>query len=749
MNIENKNFITRMPTTNLRGSTIVLVTFMSVAIALIAAVLLRYSLSEMRLNRRNAIRVEAQNAAEATLEYAAAELATLFQANRNFSNLTLLATPLTAHGRIPTLFTNNPNSPTSVQPGSITLHVSNISTGFTRRIPDDNQNRFDPLRGQIVTSRNVRLLARATAANPVAGSTTVFSTQTFEVRDSRLFNYAIFYNLRMEFHPGPAMTVWGPVHSNENMHITTDGDLRFYDVVTSAQSIIAAGFNPGRSAVRNIRFRSGDPVAGTPPVTSVNGHTFGTSTNQFIDSLLGERLPGESFSERASQLYRGSVQDRSMGVVQQNPPGVTNPTEARAMIEAPDFSATANPNIEDQKFSRRAGIYIVVDGAVATNTTPPNVVVFGSAAAANAYKTSANRSAWLAANPTRVITPPAHLINPTRRMVDNRESRTINMIDINMGVMRNALQADAATPADQKFQVNGVDWDANADWTGAVYVEIENPLLGFTTDSTIEAIRQNASDTTARPGVGVGTGSRTAVRLVNAQRLPTLATINADAGLTFATNAPVYIAGHFNANGIISPANAAVPNGSERLPDINWDNGTPNNRNDDLEVPALVAGDSINLLSANWVDAAGVPIGDGRFANAGTANHLRRATPTEISAAFMAGIVETHGTNNNNYSGGVENYPRFHENWTSIPMLYRGSIVALYTSRFATARWGSGGNVYSPPNRRWGYHQFLADGEQPPFTPTLRTYRRIDFRDLSEVEYNQLLNTAQFGFIQM
>ena len=724
-----------------RGSTLILVAIVTIVLALISGILLRFASTEKRLNNRNIIRIEAQNAAEAAMEYAAAELATRFQSNRNFTTTNLLTWPLTTHGaRLPILFDAVTGTPTTVDPASIIVHVSNVSTPTVGRIGTDGPDAWDPLRGQIVSRRNVRLTARASASHPQIGTTTVYSTQSIEVRDSRLFNYAIFYNLRMEFHPGAPMSVWGPVHSNEDFHLTTDHQLTFFDVVSSARNIIANGFNPTRPGGRNISFRSGDPVNGTPPTTSITGHAFG-----YIDSFLATRPGGESFANRASQLYRGSVQDRSMGVEVQNPPGVTNPTEARSMIEPPDFSTGANLALEEQKFSRKAGIYVLVDNAAADHLTAPRVTVFSSALDANAYKTSADRATWLIANPSRVLTPPTGLINPTRRMQDNREVKVINMIDINMGIMRNALQANAGTPAGQKFLVNGSDWNSNTGWTGAVYVEIENPDRGFTTTSDIPRI---GADSSARPGVNLGTGTATAVRLVNATRLPTLASATVDPGVSFVTNAPIYIAGHFNANGTIAAANNAVQNGSERVPDPNWNNGTSNNRNDDLEVPALVAADAINILSANWVNAAGVPIGDGRFASNSGSVAPREALNTEISGVFMSGIVETAGLNNANYSGGVENYPRFHENWNNgRTVLYRGSIVALFTSRFATGNWGKG-NVYDAPTRRWGYHEFLANGDQPPFTPTIRTYRRTDFRDLTASEYNALI-AGGFGFTEM
>jgi Tfp pilus assembly protein PilX len=737
-----------------RGSTLLIVTLITLAVTLIGGTLLRYALVELRLNRRNLVRTEAQNAAESALEYAAAELATRFQSNRNFTTTTLATYPLSAHDtRLPVLFTSSATSPTTVNPDSVVLHVSNITTGFPRQISNSDGNEFDPLRGQRVVSRNIQLLARATGSLPLVGENTVYATQTFEVRDSRLFNYAIFYNLRMEFHPGADMHIWGPVHSNEDFYVTTNEKLYFYDVVSTSGDLIASPFANGRPTQRNIWMRSGNPTGTNTaiPQRRIDGHTFGSLTGQYVDSLLGiNRSTGESFAARASQLFSGAVQDRSMGITRQNPPGVVNQAEARQLIAPPDYSSTANQAIEDQKFSRRAGLYILVDNAAANNSTTPRVTIFGSAADAHDYKTSPDRAAWLNNNPNKIIQAPSGLINPDRRMEDKREDEVVNMIDINMGVMRTALETNAS--ASQKFTQGGNPWDANTKWTGAVYVEVENPNRGFTTTSDINVA--NKAQSSKVKGAGTGKGTRTAVRLVNGSRLPTLTTADSDAGVSIVTNAPIYIAGHFNANGTISNTGAAVQDGSERNADPNWNNGTPSNPNDDREVPALVAGDAINILSANWVDASGTPIGDGRETALGTIRESqqvgRTATKTEISAVLMGGIVETPSSGHSSYSGGVENYPRFHEAWgnsDATALLYRGSIVALFTSQYATGAWEDA--LYSAPRRRWGYHDFLANGRHPPFTPTLRTYRRLDFRDLTAAEYQALLADTTRGFIEM
>ncbi len=58
------------------------------------------------------------------------------------------------------------------------------------------------------------------------------------------------------------------------------------------------------------------------------------------------------------------------------------------------------------------------------------------------------------------------------------------------------------------------------------------------------------------------------------------------------------------------------------------------------------------------------------------------------------------------YSGGLENMPRFHENWggTSFgqpQVRIRGAFISLFNSTKADGAWGNAS--YTPPNRDWNW----------------------------------------------
>ena len=170
------------------------------------------------------------------------------------------------------------------------------------------------------------------------------------------------------------------------------------------------------------------------------------------------------------------------------------------------------------------------------------------------------------------------------------------------------------------------------------------------------------------------------VKLVNGQTLPAN-------GLTIATYNPLYVKGHYNA-----PAGAL---------------GTANTTG---TAPAALIADAVTVLSGLWND------GDGsKSLNA----PARNATDTTINAAVLGGIVPSaYG----NYSGGVENFLRLLEDWTSRTLTFNGSMVALFPSKTATAYWGNNSDISRPPQRAYAFDlNFKDNAKLPPGTPEVRT----------------------------
>jgi hypothetical protein len=178
----------------------------------------------------------------------------------------------------------------------------------------------------------------------------------------------------------------------------------------------------------------------------------------------------------------------------------------------------------------------------------------------------------------------------------------------------------------------------------------------------------------------VQAGKLTAVRVTNGQQLP-------PAGLTVATPLPLYVQGHFNAP-----------------------NTTPASTDTSATKPSSLVGDSITVLSSGWQDS--------HSTSSSSSLSQRPASDTTVNAAFLAGIVQT---TNGHYSGGVENFPRFLEDWNSKTFTYNGSMVVFFPSQYATSFWIAPGTYYNAPTRKWAFDKnFLTYAKLPPATPLVR-----------------------------
>ena len=82
----------------------------------------------------------------------------------------------------------------------------------------------------------------------------------------------------------------------------------------------------------------------------------------------------------------------------------------------------------------------------------------------------------------------------------------------------------------------------------------------------------------------------------------------------------------------------------------------------------------------------------------------------------------------NHYSGGLENLPRFLEKWTDKTFTYKGSMVDLWFSEQATGIWVYGSPVYEAPDRAWSFDMdFLDPTNLPPGTPMVNTVLKVSW----------------------
>ena len=100
-----------------------------------------------------------------------------------------------------------------------------------------------------------------------------------------------------------------------------------------------------------------------------------------------------------------------------------------------------------------------------------------------------------------------------------------------------------------------------------------------------------------------------------------------------------------------------------------------------------------------------------------------------MNAAFLTGNVPS---NNSYYSGGVENFPRFLENWSGINFYYNGSMVEMFPSQIANSPWPGTGTIYNPPTRNWTFDtNFQNPAKLPPLTPKVIYLQRTQWASLA------------------
>jgi type II secretory pathway pseudopilin PulG len=197
------------------------------------------------------------------------------------------------------------------------------------------------------------------------------------------------------------------------------------------------------------------------------------------------------------------------------------------------------------------------------------------------------------------------------------------------------------------------------------------------------------------------TGARHVLRLVDGGlgNLP-VRPDNALGGFTVAAENPVYVMGNYNSDNT----------------DPFWAN--PTTAADINHAAAAVIADSVTLLSNAWSDVGSMQNALNLTNRNATTTYYRLAIAGGKNMNFPnpAGTGADFGTD-----GGVHNFLRYIEDWGGATLSYRGSLVSLYYSQYATGTFKCCTMVYNPPNRNYYFDTaFLDPTKLPPGTPMLQ-----------------------------
>jgi hypothetical protein len=188
---------------------------------------------------------------------------------------------------------------------------------------------------------------------------------------------------------------------------------------------------------------------------------------------------------------------------------------------------------------------------------------------------------------------------------------------------------------------------------------------------------------------------------------------NNGGGFTVGSENPVYILGDYNTS-------AADPM---------WTN--PTTGIEPAHSAAAIIADTVTVLSDNWTDLESMTNPSDASQRPGATTYYRVA----IAAGKSINFPFPNWTSSTDYGfgtdGGVHNFIRFLEDWSSTTLNYKGSLVSLYYSTYNTGTFKCCTySVYQPPARNYVFDPLFSQPQNlPPGTP--------QFRDIDNLSYQQ------------
>ncbi|MEY2747835.1 MAG: hypothetical protein RL112_2877 [Planctomycetota bacterium] len=498
-----------------------------------------------------------------------------------------------------------------------------------------------------------QVLGYEVRARAVVDGTTQESLRWMNARITPLFQFAVFYTNDLEVNPGANMTINGRVHTNGDMHLTSNGATLTLNTnyVRAVGDIRRNRKDDPNNTGGTVRIRQwvADPFSTAEPTSYYTMWSKSQMTSMGIASTSGfdsRFTQGHDADLDGSFLEEGDLLPFGPGALDYwgPPEGYAGGGGATVQCSDHDVGEAVVPRIGSiAMYEEAGGGDFVFDAATQSHVPAPGGPGTGTHSK-GFYHDNAGLSIVVEPNGTTWKAFDQNGIEVTTRISDAGAVTFKNMYD--------ARQANGAAGTVRVLDIDMQKLNASGKWPA-------NGLLYA-----------------AHKGATTGTNSK-GVRLSNGATLP--------AKLTVASENAVYVRGDYN-------------KGSSTV----------------AKKPAAVIGDAINLLSTSWNDtkthSSGLPV----------------AAATTYNMAMISGNQDTVGSS---YNGGLENLPRFHENWTGKACNIKGSLVNTWNSAHATGQWVYGGNRYTAPNRNWTYDTDFNDvSKLPPFTP--RAVSAVDVAQL-------------------
>ncbi len=491
----------------------------------------------------------------------------------------------------------------------------------------------------------------------------------FRSRLVPMFQFAAFYNKDLEIAPGPAMDLQGRIHVNGNLFLQSGNRLDIGGAITVSEAV-DENVDGGRLFLGRKRQNtcdSTDPVV----VNTTNRDSDGNVITVDISCNNNAR----------KELSQADIDDDDLdieiGLDPLTVPGGDDDEYGIDIGEQYWQEADLRIALDLRSGSATFGEVIVPSptpadnvGAVQSNG-PLTTALQGCAADDN------NPSFFNAANPgggtpnlgDTPTLPSGDLqaVGWSDSFRNDREGKVIRMLEVDLQAVLDCLHQKRTQ----------FDPDPTDPYAFGIDDNTEGGLVFHLT------VLGNDSDRNRDTN---GDGNDYGVRIRNGEQIESNVAGAPDVrGLTIVSDQALYVQGNYN---------------RDDRPTDRW-------------VPASFIADSLNLLSSAWdVNSENGNFGGGR----------PNAAETWMNAAFLSGTDSTGNgegaLNGGNYNGGLENYPRFHENWGGINLNYQGSFVSLGVAEHVDGSWGDQQPHYAPPRRNWRYDTRFNDAANlPPLSP--------------------------------
>lgn len=489
------------------------------------------------------------------------------------------------------------------------------------------------------------------------------ASRVIELVVTPLFQYAVFYNQDLEILPGPDMTLTGRVHSNRDMFLGCGATL------TMSTDYVRAVGNIYRK-----RKDDNTPATGVVLVKNLANCSDASTANDFQYKLPNGATASAKMLSKAEMSALGigtpTGFDSSFGGFDSNGNGSVNDSQ--------DWKPWAT-----QAMSFWGGAVQTAAMDVPKSEPPQqNLSLDEYAPKAGGDYVQSSPGVFTAVTPGTGDYAKGFFNSKAGLILKDGQAYAPDGTNVSSALLAGTLSTLNIWDARENKFVPQTKVDVGL---------LKQSLAQAGASAALASLKNSWNGLVYGTASGASSSTPKGILLTNGSELPNNPLTNAKTGMTVASNLPVYVQGDYNTkvNGLSSATNDPA-----------------------FHKPAAVIADAVNLLSNAWNNSKTA------------ASSLPTASATTFNTAMLSGNVPSVA--GSSYSGGLENLPRFHENWTGKNCTIAGSFVNLWPSKIAKGAWVYGGKVYTAPNRIWDFDPNYKDFTKlPPFTPLVVTVNDV------------------------